>query len=72
MDHKKAFQIAFDFLTRWTPCPDSLEEWEAAAREAGTICGQNGNDPLLMGLITAVYDEFDRQWKERNGKQCGS
>lgn len=72
MDYKKAFRIAFDFLERWKPCPDTLEEWEAAARELGTIGAQNGNDPLLCGLIIAVYDEFDRQWKERNGTQCES
>ena len=67
MDNKKAFRIAFDFAERWKPCPDSLEEWEAAAREAGAISYQNGNDPLLMGLLIAVYDELDRQWKKRKG-----
>ena len=67
MDNKKAFRIAFDFAERWKPCPDSLEEWEAAAREIGVICGQNGNDPFLQGLIIAVYDNFDREWKKRKG-----
>ena len=72
MDYKKAFRIAFDFLERWKPCPNTLEEWEAAARELGAIGAKHGSDPLLCGLIIAVYDEFDRQWKERNGTQCES
>ena len=67
MDNKKAFRIAFDFAERWKPCPDSLEEWEAAAREIGVICGQNGSDPLLGDLIIAVYNNFDREWKKRKG-----
>ena len=67
MDNKKYFRIAFDFAERWKPCPDSLEEWEAAAREIGVICSQNGNNPFLGDLILAVYDEFGRQWKARKG-----
>ena len=67
MDNKKAFRIAFDFSERWKPCPDSLEEWEAAAREIGVICSQNGNNPFLGDLILAVYEEFGRQWKARKG-----
>ena len=67
MENKKAFRIAFDFAERWKPCPDSLEEWEAAAREIGVICSQNGNNPFLGDLILAVYEEFGRQWKARKG-----
>ena len=70
MNNKKAFRAAFDFAERWKPCPNSPEEWEAAAREIGVICEQNGNDPYLQGLIIAVYDEFERQWKLRKGMKA--
>ena len=72
MENKKAFRIAFDFAERWKPCPSNLEEWEAAAREVVVICGQNGNDPFLKGLIIAVYENLDREWnKQRGGTICG-
>ena len=66
MDNKQAFRIAFDFAERWKPYPQSLEEWEAAAREMGVICGQNGNNPYLGDLILAVYEELGRRWKGDN------
>ena len=47
------------------PCPNSLEEWEAASREIVTIANQGGNDPFLADLLIAVFNEFGRKYAER-------
>ena len=73
--YKKTFRDAFDFLQRWQPCPASLEEWEAAARESGIIAEQGGNDKLLIDLLIAIFDEMNRRYqeqqKEGNVQRCG-
>ena len=71
-EYGKIYRAAFDFHKRWMPCPNSLEEWEAAAREICTVSNQGGNDPFLMDILAAVYSELERKYKERKDQgKCG-
>ena len=62
-EYKTAYRLAFDFHAKYAPFPPTLELWEAAARDLGECCSQNGNSPFLAALLLAVMDEMDRQWK---------
>lgn len=64
-------------MARWQPCPENPEAWIAAAQDIGETSAKGGNHPFLMAMLTAVYDEFDRQYKamhtgkEGEQEQCG-
>lgn len=63
MLNNKWYRLAYEFHLKYSPFPKSTDDWCNAAEEAGRICGTNDNDPLLMSLIMAVYDDFDREYK---------
>lgn len=40
-----------------------LMYWTQAAEDISKTSAAGNNDPLLMGLLTAVYDEMEREYK---------
>lgn len=67
MTNKQVFRVAFDYAERWSPCPDSLEEWVCSTQEIGALYDQNGKDPFLLDLLIAVRKNFDREYKQKGG-----
>lgn len=65
MLNNKWYRLAYEYHQKWSPYPKTEDDWRKAAEEAGLISDANGNDPLLMDLITAVLDDFGREWKKR-------
>lgn len=71
--YKGFFRAAYDFMARWQPCPSDPDAWIDAARDVGQVSEAGGNDPFLMDLLTAVYNEYDRQYKrtQEGEEKCG-
>ncbi len=69
MLQNKPYRLAYDFHKKWAPCPATPETWEKMGLEAAALCHLHGNDPFLMDLITAVMDDFGREYEnaERPG-----
>lgn len=65
MEISKAYRAAYDYHKRWEPCPVTLEEWEAAAREISFVANQGGKDPFFTDLLVAVFNDLERKYKER-------
>ena len=71
-EYKQAFRVAFNFLDKWQPCPETLEQWEAIGQEAAIIHEQSGGNKFLCSLLVAVIDELERQYsQERTETKCG-
>ena len=45
------------------PPPEELAYWERAAQDVGQTSAAGGNDPFLMDLLMAVYNEMEREYK---------
>ena len=48
-----------------TPPQVELEYWEKAAREVGEVSVMCGEDPFLVGLLSEVFNELEREYKAR-------
>ena len=60
--------VELDYWRTHTPGEDDIPEaedhyWTQAAQDIGEVSARGGNDPLLMGLLIAVYDEMEREYK---------
>ena len=56
MDYKTCFRMAYDALNKYKESqPDKLAD---ISREFGTL--SELGEPLLTGLLSAVYDEISR------------
>lgn len=64
--YKRIYRAVFDFHARHTPAPQTLEEWTQAAADIGQTSCTLDNDPFVMDLLTAVYNELTRQDKARS------
>lgn len=46
--------------------PDAEREyWERTSQDIVATANQYGNDPFLMGLLGAVYDELGKEYEKR-------
>lgn len=48
-----------------TPPDEELSYWIKAAEDVGKTAASFNNDPFLTGLLTAVFDELEREYKAR-------
>lgn len=59
-DTRRAFRVAFDFLTAHSPaCPDDAY-WIQTAADVGAACKAADSDPLTVDLLAAVYAHLER------------
>ena len=63
--HQKAFRAAFDYLTAHFPPGKDIEWWEQAARDLSAASVHCGEYRLAVGLLAAVYDYLDDEFKDR-------
>ena len=61
------------------PPQAELDYWQHAAEDLSKTGAECGSDPFFIGLILAVYDELEREYKaarsaaadNQNGAKCG-
>lgn len=66
--YKQIYREVFNFHARHTPAPATLEEWEAAAEDL-TRTAAAINKPFAHALLSAVYEELERQSMETQRKK---
>ncbi|MBQ9257442.1 MAG: hypothetical protein IJ181_10040 [Acidaminococcaceae bacterium] len=69
--YKRIYRAVFDYHERHKPHPTTENEWLAAAEDLGKTANELGNNPFANFLLTAVYDELQRQWKQAQGNDTG-
>jgi hypothetical protein len=54
------------------PPPSEVEYWQRTAQDASDTATAQGNDPFLIGLLAAVYEELEREYEQRRKRalQC--
>lgn len=63
------YRDAYEYHKRWMPCPRDESEWMQAAKEVGELATKYGNHPFMNDLLTAVYCDFERAYKEINQRE---
>ncbi len=61
--YRAIYNAVIAYHQRHIPFPRSDEEWEAAATDIASIANTMENTPFALDLLTAVYKEFERQYK---------
>ena len=46
------------------PPPSEVEYWQQTAQDVSDTARAQGNDPFLIGLIMAVYEELEREYEQ--------
>jgi hypothetical protein len=65
-DQYRAFyRAAYNFHDKWTPPPETDQEWEQCAMEIVELSKQGGEHKFLVELLGAVYTDIGRQYEER-------
>jgi hypothetical protein len=63
--HKEAFRTAFDFLNMHFPPEQDPEWWLQAAKDLSETSVLHGENDLVVGLLSAVYDYLEEERKRR-------
>lgn len=53
-------RAAYAYHKRHDPPQDTPDYWEWAVTDLGAVSNLHDNDPLIMGLLKAVYAELER------------
>ena len=67
-EYSKYYRAVFDFHKEYSPFPRTLEEWEAAASEMCAISNAHDNNPFIMALLCAVWEELERSEQQAAGQ----
>ena len=62
-DYRAMYRAACNFHERHTPAQLSADYWDAAAEDMVEVSNEFGNDPFLMELLVAIYEELEREYK---------
>ena len=46
------------------PPPSEVKYWQQTAQDASDTARMQGNDPFLIGLLTTVYEELEREYEQ--------
>lgn len=46
------------------PPPSEVEYWQQTAQDASDTATAQGNDPFLIGVLAAVYEELEREYEQ--------
>lgn len=58
------WKAAYLFHEKWAPFPGSMEAWKAAELEGRIIAAEQGNTPLIIGLIDAAWQDLLSEYKK--------
>ena len=62
-NYKTLYRIAHDFHKRHAPPTLEAGYWDQTAEDMTAIANANNNDPFLIDLLTAIYEELEREYK---------
>ena len=64
-DYRAMYRAACDFHERHNPpcLDDEMEYWTQAADDMSEVAARFDNDAFLIGLLIAVYNELEREYK---------
>lgn len=63
--HQMAFRTAFDFLTAHFPPGVDADWWQKTATDASDASITAGENKLVVGLLSAVYNYLDYEFQKR-------
>ena len=63
--HKKAFRDAFNFLNAHFPPQPDADWWKATTEDITAASLKDGENKLIVGLLTGVFDYLDSESKLR-------
>ena len=66
VQHRKAFRVAFDFLTNHFPPENTDVYWQKVVKDSGDISAECEEDPLTVQLVSGVINYLDRECKKRS------
>jgi len=66
--HQKAFRTAFNFLNSHFPPGDGDEWWLQITKDASDESVLHGENKLIIGLLVAVVDYIEDEWKKRRAE----
>lgn len=62
--YRNQFRVAFDFLQRYTDNPPrSPDDWSAVCDDMTRRANEGGNDPLLIDMLVAAFEQVERVYK---------
>lgn len=64
--YRAVYNAVIAYHEKHAPCPRSDAEWEAAARDVSAIAAAMENTPFALDLLSAVFSEFERQYKAQH------
>ena len=67
--HKLVFRTAFDFLNNHFPPQDDMEWWIQVAKDSSEASCSIGGGKLVDGMLTAIGDYLDEEYKKRRGER---
>jgi len=62
-DYRAMYRAACNFHERHHPAQLTADYWEAAAEDMTKTSNEFDNDPFLMELLLAVYEELEREYE---------
>lgn len=62
-DYRSLYRVACNFHEKHNPPQTSESYWVNVGEEMCEICRRFDNDPFLTGLLLAVFDELEREYK---------
>ncbi len=69
--YKGIYRAVFDYHERHAPFPQTSAQWRAAAEDMAQVSAKHGGNPFINSLLMAVYEEFERLWKNTADKERG-
>ena len=74
-NYRAMYRAACNYHEKYSPPiignDEGLSYWHEAAEEIGQISASFGNDPFIMGLLSSVYEELEREYKYLRDKEQG-
>lgn len=62
--YSKQFRTAFDFLQQYTDNPPQTpDDWSVVCDDMTRRANEGGNDPLLIDLLVATFEQVERVYK---------
>ena len=57
------YRVAYGFHDKWSPFPQTPDDWLLAAKELGELAALH-NDKLLDNFLFAIFDDLEREYKK--------
>lgn len=65
-DYRRQFRVAYDFLQRYTTTPPAKDDdWTGICDDMTQLAQAGDNDPLLMDMLCAAFEQLERNYNER-------